>query len=377
MSVYSLLREAAAMPLEKLLRNATNKSLLQVMDKPTLTNEDFLALLSPAAEPHLETLAKRAQQLTQQHFGRTIQLFTPLYLSNHCSNHCVYCGFNASNRIPRSRLSMDELKLEADAIATTGLKHLLILTGESPGKAGLDYLEQCMEVLAARFPSVSIEVFAMDTSDYTRLGRAGVDGLTIFQETYDEPLYAELHPAGPKQDYRYRLDAPQRGCEAGFRVVNIGTLLGLTDWRKEMFFTGLHANWLLRKYPGTDIAISLPRMRPHAGTFQPACMVSDRHLVQIMLALRLFLPRVSITISTREAPALRDNLLALGVTRMSAGVSTAVGGHSKGEGNENVGQFDISDERSVEEMCAVLLERGYQPVFKDWEPIIETTRKTG
>jgi 2-iminoacetate synthase len=191
----------------------------------------------------------------------------------------------------------------------------------------------------------------------------------VFQETYDPVLYAELHPAGPKRDYAFRLDTPMRGAEAGLRVVNIGALLGLNDWRQEIFITGLHAAWLQRRYPGVDVAVSLPRMRPHAGEFQPARPVSDRELVQAMTALRIFLPRASITISTRETPQFRDNILALGVTRMSAGVSTAVGGHATSSGP---GQFEISDPRSVTEVSAMLHERGYQPVFKDWEPLEET-----
>lgn len=370
MSVFHLLRATADAPLDALLTGARSEDVLRALGKPVLSHEDFLALLSPAADQHLEPLAQRANQVTRQHFGSTIQLFTPIYLANHCSNHCVYCGFNTKNKIHRSQLSLDELRREAEAIAATGLKHVLLLTGEAPNKAGVDYLEACTRLLAPFFPSISIEVFPMDTEDYARLARAGVDGLTVFQETYDETLYAELHPAGPKRDYRYRLDAPERGCKAGLRVVNIGALLGLTDWRRDIFFTGLHADYLQRTYPGVDIAISLPRMRPHAGTYQPASIVSDRQMVQIMLALRLFLPRVSITISTREAPEFREHILPLGVTRMSAGVSTAVGGHSKTD-TESVGQFDISDDRSVEEMCQVLVRHGYQPVFKDWEPIRE------
>ena len=191
----------------------------------------------------------------------------------------------------------------------------------------------------------------------------------MFQETYDEELYAELHPKGPKRDFRFRLDAPERGCKAGMRVVNIGALLGLGDWHRDALLTGLHAAYLMHKYPEVDIAVSLPRMRPHAGEYQPATIVGDRDMVQFMLALRLFLPRLGITISTRENAEFRENLLPLGVTRMSAGVSTAVGGHSNDA--EEVGQFEISDSRDVDEMCEALRRRGYQPVFKDWEPIVD------
>jgi 2-iminoacetate synthase len=336
--------------------------------------EDFMALMSPAASSLLEEMAAKASRLTVQHFGRTVSLFTPLYLANFCTNHCVYCGFNCTNSIHRSKLTLDEVDAEGAAIATTGLKNLLILTGDAPAKTGVDYLEACTRVLTKHFPSVSIEVYALTEEEYARLVKAGVDGMTMFQETYDEKLYAVLHPKGPKRDYRFRLDAPERACKAGMRVVNIGALLGLGDWRRDALLTGLHAAYLMHNYPETDIAVSLPRMRPHVGDWEPATIVSDRDMVQFLMALRLFLPRVGITISTRENAEFRENILPLGVTRMSAGVSTAVGGHSDGTGDEeNTGQFDISDARSVDEVCAALRDKGYQPVFKDWEPIFQTT----
>ncbi|NLW81981.1 MAG: 2-iminoacetate synthase ThiH [Desulfovibrionales bacterium] len=356
----------ATYPLEGSFQKVDGNEVLRAIGRDSLTAEGFLALLSPAASPHLEAMASRARDLTMRHFGRTVSLFTPLYLSNHCANHCRYCGFAARNTIPRTQLNLEEVRAEGEAIAATGLKQILLLTGEAPHKAGVDYLEACVAVLRPLFPSIAIEVFPMETEDYARLVRAGVDGLTVFQETYDPELYAQLHPAGPKRDFVFRLNTPQRGAEAGMRIVNIGALLGLSDWRREIFATGLHAAWLQRQYPGVDIAVSLPRMRPHAGDFEPACVVSDRDLVQAMTALRIFLPRLSVTISTRETPRFRDNILPLGVTRMSAGVSTAVGGHAK---PAETGQFEISDGRSVAEVCQVLRARGYQPVFKDWEPL--------
>lgn len=370
MSFYSICAEYSAAPIAEQLASMTEADVRRALAKTTRGPEDFLALMSPAAVPLLEEMAQKASQLTLQHFGRTIHLFTPLYLSNYCANHCVYCGFNAKNDIPRTQLEPAQLEQEAKAIAATGLKHLLILTGEARAKASPEYLESCMGVLRKYFPSVSIEIYAMEQDEYARLVAAGVDGLTIYQETYDEVLYATLHPRGPKRDFRYRLDAPERGCKAGMRVVNVGALLGLGDWHKDAVITAMHAAYLQDKYPNVDVAVSLPRMRPHAGEFQPTSIVSDRDMVQIMLALRLFLPRLGITVSTRESAQFRENILPLGVTKMSAGVSTAVGGHS--QDGDKVGQFDISDERSVDEMCQVLRKHGYQPVFKDWEPIVET-----
>lgn len=372
MSFYPLCAEYNDAPLAEQFGSVTEHDVRRALNKNTLSPEDFLALLSPGAVPLIEEMAAKANRLTLQHFGRTIQLFTPLYMANFCTNKCVYCGFNTKNNIPRSQLGPEELEKEAKAIAATGLKHLLILTGDARAKSSPEYIESAVEILRKHFPSVSIEIYAMTEEEYSRLIEAGVDGMTMFQETYNEVLYPELHPAGPKHDYRFRLDAPERACKAGMRVVNIGALLGLDDWRHDALKTGIHAAYLQNKYPEVDIAVSLPRIRTHVGdAFTPKSLVSDTDLVQNMLALRIFLPRCGITISTREAPDFRENILPLGVTRMSAGVSTEVGGHTCDEEEEKVGQFDISDERSVDEMCEVLRKHGYQPVFKDWHPLQE------
>jgi 2-iminoacetate synthase len=367
MSFYPICAEYSASPLLEQFDSITEDDVRRAINATTASPKDFMAMLSPAAIPFLEEMAQKASKLTLQNFGKTIQLFTPLYLSNYCTNRCIYCGFNTKNDIPRTQLEPEQLEEEAQAIAATGLKHLLILTGDARAKASPEYVAACTRILSKYFPSVSIEIYAMEEQEYADLIKVGVDGMTMFQETYNEELYPTLHPAGPKRDYRFRLDAPERSCKAGMRVVNIGALLGLDNWRKDAFLTGLHAAYLQSKYPDVDVAVSLPRMRSHAGTFQPASIVSDREMVQNMLALRIYLPRVGITVSTRESPEFRENILPLGVTKMSAGVTTEVGGHS--QKGEKVGQFDISDGRSVEEMCAALIKHGYQPVFKDWEPL--------
>ncbi len=374
MSFYPICAELSTAGLSEAFASVTEADVLRALAAKRCRRSDLVALMSPVAVPFLEEMAQKASRLTRQHFGRTIHLFTPLYLSNYCANHCVYCGFNCRNDIPRSQLDLDQVKAEAQAIAATGLKHLLILTGEARKKASLTYLKECVQILRAFFPSVSIEIYAMEEDEYRSLVEVGVDGLTLFQETYDEELYATLHPRGPKKNFRFRLDAPERGCKAGMRVVNIGALLGLGDWRKDALITGLHTAYLMDRYPGVDIAVSLPRMRPHAGEWEPATIATDRDLVQIMLAFRIFRPRLGITVSTRESAEFRENILPLGVTKMSAGVSTKVGGHAVDE-EESVGQFDISDDRSVDEMCEMLREHGYQPVFKDWEPIIEPEKR--
>lgn len=332
-----------------------------------INEKDFLALLSPAAAEHLELMAQKAHQLTNQHFGRTIQLYTPMYLSNHCSNHCVYCSFSVKHHLMRKKLTLAEVEKEAESISATGLRHILILTGESPKHSPVSYIADCVKVLKRYFDSIAIEIYPLTTEEYQRLVDAGVDGLTIYQEVYDEGMYSKLHPQGPKKNYHFRLDAPERGCLAKMRGVNIGALLGLEDWRKEAFFTGLHANYLQNKYLDTEISVSIPRIRPNVGGFTPKFDVNDKSLVQIILAVRLFMPRAGIALSTRERAELRNNLVKLGVTKMSAGVSTEVGGHSDSEESSGTGQFQISDERDVEEMKTMLYKMGYQPVLKDWQ----------
>ncbi len=341
-----------------------------------LSPEQYLALLSPAAEPHLERMAGLAHEITLHRFGRTVQLFTPLYLSNFCTNRCVYCGFNTSNAIERRKLDPEEIEAEGAAVAATGLRHVLLLTGEAPQIAGPAYLADAVRRLRRYFPGIAVEIYALTEEEYALLVAAGTDGMTMFQETYNEALYATLHPAGPKRDFRFRLDAPDRAGRAGMRSLNVGALLGLDDWRTDGFYTGLHARFLQRRRPGAEIALSVPRMRPHAGSFAGVHPVSDRHLVQLVTAARLFLPDAGITLSSRERAAFRDRLIRLGVTRISAGVSTAVGGHASRPNSPassgsagNTPQFEIADTRSVREMARAVIRQGYRPEFKYWEPL--------
>ncbi len=333
--------------------------------KPSI--DHFLSLLSPAAYSYLEEMAARAREITLRYFGKTIQLYTPLYLSNYCDNACAYCGFNAANSIERRKLSINEVEEEARAIARTGLKHILILTGESREMSPVSYIKECVRILKKYFTSISVEIYALTEAEYGDLTAEGVDGLAIYQEVYDEDLYKKMHPAGPKSDYKFRLDSPERGARAGMRNVNIGVLLGLDDWRREAFWLGLHTDYLQDLFPGVELSVSLPRVRPHAGSFTPAHEVDDRAMVQIITALRIFSPRLGISMSTRERSDFRENLIAIGLTRMSAGSSTRVGGHAIGLNEETApAQFQIQDTRSVGEIKAMLEAKGYQPVFKDW-----------
>jgi 2-iminoacetate synthase len=341
----------------------------QVLRREHLTFSDFLVLLSPAAERFLEPMAQQAQALTLRYFGRTIQLYAPLYVSDYCENSCLYCSFSAKNRRERRKLTLEEVDREAAFIAGTGLRHILVLTGESKKESPVGYLRDCVEVLKRHFSSIAIEVYPLAEEDYASLVAAGVDGLTLYQETYDEDLYRVLHPAGPKRNFRYRLEAPERGAAARMRQVNIGALLGLVDWRREILLVGLHARYLQDRFPEVEIGASVPRLRPFVGAFQGACCVSDQNIVQMILALRLFMPRLGIALSTREDARFRDCLVPLGITRMSAGSATSVGGYSDpAGGEESLPQFEIADSRSVPEMMARLRERGYDPVLKDWIP---------
>ncbi|HOJ78783.1 MAG TPA: 2-iminoacetate synthase ThiH [Bacillota bacterium] len=364
MSFYEVYQQYQEFDFDAFLKGLSAPELLRIISKERLEPLDFLALLTDQAQPYLELMAAKARQLTLQHFGRVIFLYAPLYLANYCVNQCAYCGFNVRNKITRKKLSFEEVEREAEALARTGLRHILILTGESRRETPVAYLGECVQILKQYFASITIEVYPLQESEYARLIEDGVDGLTVYQEAYDETTYDQVHLKGPKRDYRFRLEAPERAAKAGMRSINIGALLGLADWRKEAFFTGLHADYLQTKFSDVELGVSLPRLRPHVGAFQPQAPVSDRNLVQILLALRLFLPRVGITISTRESARLRDNLIGLGVTKMSAGSSTKVGGYAHQE--ESEGQFALSDTRSVAEIKRMIIQKGYQPVFKDW-----------
>ncbi len=368
MSFYEDIVRYRDLDYQNCLSSVTDSQFYGILEKPHLSDMDFLALLSPCAGQHLEEMAQKAHDITIRQFGRTIMLYTPMYLSNFCNNQCIYCGFNQKNKIDRHQLSLEEVEKEALEISKTGLKHILILTGDAPKIAGLNYLESCCKILSRYFSSISIEVYALTRDEYARLIQAGVDGLTIYQETYNEDLYGRLHLKGAKTDYRFRLDAPERGCEVAIRSVNIAALFGLDDWRKEAFLTGMHADYLKKKYPETEIAVSIPRIRPNAGEFQPKVIVEDRDVVQMMTALRIFMPRTGITISTRESAEFRNHILPLGVTKMSAGSCTAVGGRTSE--NKRTGQFEIADERGVPEMAAMLQASGWQAVYKDWQPIM-------
>lgn len=326
--------------------------------------DGFGALLSPAAEPLLEEIAVRAREETRKHFGNTVCMFTPVYTSNYCQNNCVYCGFNIHNRIRRACLTEDEVESEMSAIAESGLKEILILTGESRTRSDVDYIGECVRIASRHFSTIGIEVYPLNTDEYRRIRGCGADYVTVFQETYDPERYAQLHLAGPKRVFSYRFDAQERAILGGMRGVAFGALLGLGDFRKDAFACGLHAMALQRKYPHAEISFSLPRFRPFINNEDSVNQVHEPQLLQVSMAYRIFMPFAGQTISTRERPGFRDNIVGLTATKISAGVSVGIGEHSGREHGD--GQFVISDPRGVDEIAQALRSRGMQPVMTDY-----------
>lgn len=355
----------------------------------------FEQLLEPKTDDELEAMAQQAHHATLAHFGRAIRLFNPIYLSNECINTCKYCGFSRGNPILRVTLEIEELRKEAEFLAKEGFRNILLVAGEHPKFVSVDYLEQCIRAITPFVPSVNLEIAPMSVEDYTPLVRAGVEGLVVYQETYHEPSYAELHPAGPKKDFAWRLNTPERAYEAGFRRLGIGALYGLWHWKEEALASAAHLEYLLKHCWKSQLTISFPRLRPAAGEFQPRFDLPDREFIQLVCATRICFPQVGIVLSTRENPAMRDSLIPLGITMMSAGSHTEPGGYT-GQGkqalHQTVGgrqiapevrscgdsaavQFEISDPRSAAEIAEMLRARGYEPVWKDWDQGIagETT----
>ena len=366
MSFIKLVNRFESFDFDGYFKSVTTADIQRSLNRDHLEPHDLLNLLSEQAQEFLEEMAQKAQKTTLQYFGKTIGLYAPMYISDYCSNHCTYCGFNTAMDFKRTRLSLSQIEQEARVIADTGIRHILVLTGEAPAKTPMSYLEKAVGILKKYFSSIALEVFPMDEEAYGILKNAGADSLTIYQEVYDQKMYKQVHPKGRKADYHYRLLTPERGAKAGFRAVNIGTLFGLGEPRTEAFMSGLHAKYLEQEFPDVEVSISLPRMTKAAGGIEPKHILTDISFVQFMLAWRMFMPRLGITISTREAAAFRDKLIHLGATRYSAGSKTDVGGYAL-KANDATVQFEVTDKRSVEEISQMIRQSGYQPVFKDWE----------
>ncbi|MFH7325309.1 2-iminoacetate synthase ThiH [Desulfurivibrio sp. C05AmB] len=342
---------------------------LRALERPHRTSADLAALLSPAAEPLLGAMAAESARLTQQRFGRVIQLYAPLYLSSYCANRCLYCGFSIDNEIPRRVLSLAEAEKEALILAGRGFSHILLVSGEAPARLGVDYLAELAVRLRASFASVAIEVQPLQTVEYARLFAAGITGVAVYQETYDRLTYGAVHLGGIKADFDRRLEIPARAARAGMREVGIGALLGLADWRAEGLALGLHLAWLRKLSWRTAYTISFPRLRPAPGSFAPRVRVTEKNLSQLLFALRLFDPDVGLVLSTREEARFRNGMIGLAPTRYSAGSCTIPGGY--GDAAAAGEQFSIGDERSIEEVASSIRSKGYDPVRKDWDAVFQ------
>ena len=354
--------------LRRRINTATAHDVEQALRAHRRSLADFAALLSAPATDRLEDMARAAHELTVRRFGRTIHLFAPLYLSNECVSTCTYCGFSAGNEIARRTLTPGEVVVEARELASRGFRHLLLVSGEHARVVSKDYLVECVRILAPEVPSLSVEVQVWDTDTYRRLVEAGCEGLVVYQETYDRSTYADVHLKGKKRNYDWRLAAPDRGAEAGMRRLGVGVLLGLHhDWRTEALALATHARALMNRWWRCEVAVSLPRLRPAAGGYQPADPVDDPGLVQLVCALRLLLPDVALVLSTRESAELRDAMLRLGVTHVSAGSHTEPGGYAVPDGAEP--QFEVCDTCSPSEVAESLRAAGYDPVWKDWQRV--------
>jgi 2-iminoacetate synthase len=396
----SFVTELNRLPQEALVKRCSQTSTDEArrsLGKSKLALDDFASLLSPAACELLEPMARRSQAVTRRRFGNVMRLFAPLYLSNECVNNCKYCGFSRNNPILRVTLSVEETRREAKALQAEGFRNILLVAGEHPKFVSRQYLVDCITALHEKFPSVSLEIGPMDTEDYRLLVEAGADCLVVFQETYNRAVYGEMHTSGPKRNFEWRLETPERAYAAGFRRLGIGALYGLSDWRSEAICLAAHAEYLLRHCWKAQLTISLPRLRPCAGEFQPVTHISERDIAQLVCALRLFLPDVGIVLSTRERAEFRNGLFPLGITMISAGSHTEPGGYT-GAGREHLhhtergrivalaatacekqaqdggtsatGQFEIADSRSSAEVAAMLRRLGYEPVWKDWDTVL-------
>ncbi len=392
----SFVAEFNSLPLPSLVKRSLEAALPVVREslaKERLSLIDFANLISPAGGELLEHMGRRSHALTQQRFGKVIRLFAPLYLSNECVNNCKYCGFSRDNAILRVTLSLEEVRREALAIKAQGFRNILLVAGEHPRFVSTTYLRDCIAALHEDVPSVSLEVGPLEVEEYRPLVTAGADGLVVYQETYDRAVYADMHTSGPKRNFDWRLETPERGYAAGFRRLGISPLYGLADWRCEALAVAAHADYLLRNCWKATVTISLPRLRPCAGEFQPPTHMTDREMVQLVCAFRLMFPDVGLVLSTRESARLRDGLIPLGITMISAGSHTEPGGYTgagkehthhtvrgrivdegasewaapAGQATSATAQFNIADERSAEEVSRLIQRLGYEPVWKDWD----------
>ena len=349
--------------------SSKNSSDVEVaLSKRVCNIDDFMALISPAATPYIEDMARLSRQYTQERFGKVISMYIPMYITNSCSNHCVYCGFNHNNPMPRTILSQEEIEQECKAIRQLApFENLLIVTGENPRDAGVEYLEKSLQTVRPYFNNLSIEVMPLKSEEYYRLTQAGLNGVVCFQETYHREHYKIYHPKGMKSNYEWRLNGYDRMGQAGVHKIGMGVLIGLEEWRTDVTFMALHLLYLRKHYWRTRYSVNFPRLRPSAGGFQPNTIMSDKELAQLIFAYRIFDHDVDISVSTRETPHFRNHITTLGATSMSAGSKTEPGGYYTHP--QALEQFSVSDERSPLEVEAAIKAAGYEVAWKDWDKI--------
>lgn len=349
------------------LEKVTLSDVENSLQKKNRTIDDFLNFLSPVAAQKLELMAKMAQQLTQKRFGKTIQLYAPLYLSNECQNICTYCGFSLDNSIKRKTLSDTELMVEATVLRSMGVNHVLLVSGEANKTVGIDYFLNAVRLLKPHFANISIEVQPLSEEEYRQLHDAGVNAVLVYQETYHQEVYKEYHPKGKKSNFNFRLETPDRIGKAGIHKMGSGVLLGLEDWRVDSFFNALHVDYLQKQYWKSRYSVSFPRLRPAEGIIEPNFIMTDKDLLQLICAYRIWNEDLEISISTRENEKFRNNIISLGATAMSAGSKTNPGGYAVDKGS--LEQFETSDERSMEEIKNIIKNAGYDPIMKDWDSV--------
>lgn len=337
----------------------------QALAKNKRNLDDFIALISPAAQPYLEQMAQQCHTLTKKRFGKTIQMYAPLYLSNECQNICTYCGFSLDNKIKRKTLSDTEIKQEIAVLKKAGFDHVLLVTGEANYTVNINYFLNAIEQIKKDFSIISIEVQPLSQEEYERLHEAGVHSVLVYQETYHQEVYKKYHTKGKKSNFDFRLETPDRIGKAGIHKIGLGVLLGLEDWRTDSFFNALHLDYLQKTYWQTKYSVSFPRLRPAEGIIEPNFIMDDKNLTQLICAYRLWNEELEISISTRENEKFRDHIIAIGTTSMSAGSKTNPGGYAVDP--QSLEQFEISDERSAAEIAAIITQKGYEPVWKDWD----------
>lgn len=344
---------------------ATETEVRKALAKDKRNLDDFLALISPAAQPFLEEMAQQSHQLTKKRFGKTIQMYAPMYLSNECQNICTYCGFSLDNKIKRKTLTESEIALEIAELKKAGFDHVLLVTGEANYTVNINYFLKAVAQIKKHFSLISMEVQPLSTEEYEQLHEAGVHTILVYQETYHREVYKEYHPKGKKSNFDYRLETPDRVGTAGIHKIGLGVLLGLEDWRTDSFFNALHLDYLQKTYWQSKYSVSFPRLRPAEGIIEPNFIMEDRDLLQLICAYRLWNEDLELSISTRENENFRNNIIPIGVTSMSAGSKTNPGGYIVDV--ESLEQFETSDERSAAEMAAIISNAGYEPMWKDWD----------